>query len=348
MPDSPVLDVAIALALIFAVFAGMTSAVTEAISRFLGLRADYLVRGIRSLVLGASTAGKTPTSGAAVRTRAAGHEAADAQTNARALLTALLNDGVVSTQGAQHIGALAGDVTADAGAVSRKALRAMPSYLSSRAFAQAVVGYLIPDDAGDTSFATLETTIGTLPEPFKSALTTLAKNADNDVAKFRTLVEGWYDDHMDRVSGWYKRHVRWFSLGCGALLVVLFNVNTIGVAQAVYSSRAIQSAVVAEAVTAAPCPTAKATPGTTEPAIPTACLNKGQQEISKLHGIGIPLGWTGAQEPSKDFGQWFWRVVGWVLTALALTLGARFWFDALGRLGTLRSSGAPPAKSTAG
>jgi hypothetical protein len=32
---------------------------------------------------------------------------------------------------------------------------------------------------------------------------------------------------------------------------------------------------------------------------------------------------------------------GWLLTILAVTLGAPFWFDTLGRLSRLRSSGKP-------
>jgi hypothetical protein len=34
-------------------------------------------------------------------------------------------------------------------------------------------------------------------------------------------------------------------------------------------------------------------------------------------------------------------VAGWVLTILAIALGAPFWFDALGRLSRLRASGKP-------
>jgi hypothetical protein len=331
MPDSPVLDVAIGLALVFGIVAGLTSALTEAISRWLGLRADYLLRGIRSLVLGEAM----PSTD-----KRATIPNGSAQEQSRDFMQTLLSDGVVSSQGAAKVGAL----TAGAAQVARSELRAMPAYLSSRAFAQAVVSYLLPDPTGDTEFTDLEATIATIPAPFGPALRTLARNADGNVANLRTLIEHWYDDHMQRVSGWYKRHVRWFSLACGAILVVLFNVNAIGIAQSLYSDQNLRAAVVTEAFAAAPCP--PSVPNSADTTANAAnCLKKAHDEITKISGIGIPLGWSGAQRPSSDAGAWALRALGWLLTALALTLGARFWFDALSRLGSLRSTGDKPSPS---
>ncbi|MEI6560381.1 MAG: hypothetical protein WCO00_18445, partial [Rhodospirillaceae bacterium] len=34
--------------------------------------------------------------------------------------------------------------------------------------------------------------------------------------------------------------------------------------------------------------------------------------------------------------------LGWLLSALAISLGAQFWFDTLGKIISLRSSGAKP------
>ena len=36
-------------------------------------------------------------------------------------------------------------------------------------------------------------------------------------------------------------------------------------------------------------------------------------------------------------------LIGFLITITALTPGARFWFDILGKLGTLRSTGPKPA-----
>jgi len=72
--------------------------------------------------------------------------------------------------------------------------------------------------------------------------------------------------------------------------------------------------------------------------------------------VAIPIGWSadgfrswaGALygAPRAD-GPTFWQAVlqilGWFGTALALTLGAPFWFDTLGKVVNLRSAGSKPA-----
>jgi hypothetical protein len=48
--DSLVVETAVGLLFVFAVFSALVSMLTEAVSRLIGLRGEYLLRGIRSLV----------------------------------------------------------------------------------------------------------------------------------------------------------------------------------------------------------------------------------------------------------------------------------------------------------
>jgi hypothetical protein len=50
MPSSRILDVAIGLVFVFAVTTAISTVLTELISRFLGLRGAYLLRGLRELL----------------------------------------------------------------------------------------------------------------------------------------------------------------------------------------------------------------------------------------------------------------------------------------------------------
>ena len=52
MPSSGVLDLAIGMAFVFGVTAALSSAVTELIAHFLGLRGAFLLRGLRELLDG--------------------------------------------------------------------------------------------------------------------------------------------------------------------------------------------------------------------------------------------------------------------------------------------------------
>src|SRR5215813_4394544 len=61
MLGSGIIDVAIGLAFVFGVTAALSSVFTELIARFLGLRAAYLLRGLRELLDGAG--GQTPGTG---------------------------------------------------------------------------------------------------------------------------------------------------------------------------------------------------------------------------------------------------------------------------------------------
>jgi len=68
-------------------------------------------------------------------------------------------------------------------------------------------------------------------------------------------------------------------------------------------------------------------------------------ELGALRQAGVPLGWSPAVLPSMFSERWLNYLlipVGWLVTALACTLGAPFWFDMLGKLVRLRGSGGRP------
>ena len=48
-----------------------------------------------------------------------------------------------------------------------------------------------------------------------------------NIAKFTTSIEGWFDDSMKRVSGWYKRQTQIVLFLIGIALAITFNVDTI-------------------------------------------------------------------------------------------------------------------------
>ena len=56
----------------------------------------------------------------------------------------------------------------------------------------------------------------------------------------------------------------------------------------------------------------------------------------------LPLGWDGMPD---DFVGWFKTVLGWLITIAAVSLGAPFWFDLLGKVANLRGAGASVRRS---
>jgi len=60
-----------------------------------------------------------------------------------------------------------------------------------------------------------------------------------------------------------------------------------------------------------------------------------------------PRGFLGFDGSLLWFRWLLFKLLGCAMTALAVSLGAPFWFDLFGRLVNLRATGAKPAKSTA-
>jgi hypothetical protein len=57
--------------------------------------------------------------------------------------------------------------------------------------------------------------------------------------------------------------------------------------------------------------------------------------------LGQLLGWRGSLRDSTA-QDWFERILGWILTVLAISLGAPFWFDLLNKFVNIRSNGKSP------
>jgi hypothetical protein len=62
--------------------------------------------------------------------------------------------------------------------------------------------------------------------------------------------------------------------------------------------------------------------------------------IDDAKSLQIPLGWQTAPD---DAGGWLLKLLGWLITVFALSFGAPFWFDVLGKVVNMRSSGPKPA-----
>jgi hypothetical protein len=378
--SSGVIDLAIGLTFVFGVTAALASAVTELIARLTGLRAAYLLTGLRELV----DAGAPTDLGQAkadyqslqdlMRGPAARAQAPD--TPPVSATGALLGSPILSSQGmtgqisSRKItvesdgkpGSLS-KMTADHAAGSRwsrrknlwSQRRSLPSYISSRSFAEAVIDLVVPDTAGHTTMTAISRNIGKLPDgmPLKASLQALASNVGTDVSRFRTAVEHWYDDHMDRVSGWYKRHVAKITLVIGAVLVLLLNINALTIGRTLYTQSTVSQAVSTVAAKGASCPVS-----------PTRqdCLAALQAELSAAATAGLPIGWgtvrdcaaAGARCNWLDqrgifsrHGNSGWQLVlvliGFLIMIVALVPGAQFWFGLLSKLGTLRSTGPKPA-----
>jgi hypothetical protein len=164
--------------------------------------------------------------------------------------------------------------------------------------------------------------IDDLPDgPIKKAMHSLWIEAGHDAAAFRKEAETWFDQAMQRLSGWYKRRTQVWLWAVGFVFAVALDVDAVRLANALWQDQTLRQLLVNQAQHAP---------------------SSGTDAADQLSTLGLPLGWDGW--PS-GLTNWCSTLVGLVLTSAAVSLGAPFWFDSLGKLANLRNSG-PKPKST--
>jgi len=176
----------------------------------------------------------------------------------------------------------------------------------------------------------------------KRALLTLMDEAGNDLERARVNVERWYDDAMDRVSGWYKRRTQWILLALGLAFAVALNIDSIRIADRLYLDTPMRNAI---AATAEGYAAAARTAGTVPPE------KQIKENFNRINHLGLPLGWDlkEIKKGKRSTGEWLGAMVlkllGLILTGLAVSLGAPFWFDLLNKFMVVRSTIKPREKS---
>lgn len=225
-----------------------------------------------------------------------------------------------------------------------------PSYLSSRAFAIAVMDLVAPASQAPRTLDDLATGVKGLPDgDVKKALVALVGSAQGRLDTAQKNIETWFDDSMDRVSGWYKRWAQKWTIGLAVAITVLANADTLNIAHRLWTDPVVRSAVIEQARQRAQTPPSTAAaenkdvndasrPATAAPATPLTSAEDA--------ALGRVVGWTRASLDASAL-TWLQRVLGWILTSIAVSLGAPFWFDTLNRFMNIRNAGKPPEKSPA-
>jgi hypothetical protein len=65
------------------------------------------------------------------------------------------------------------------------------------------------------------------PSPFRDILINFRDRADGKLEGIKPLMEAWFNDYMDRVTGWYKRIQRRQSIFFGFLVAILLNADSL-------------------------------------------------------------------------------------------------------------------------
>ena len=212
-----------------------------------------------------------------------------------------------------------------------------PSYIAASAFAEGVREVL--EDGAD-----VKKEIDKLPEGLRKRAQVAWDRTDGKLEKkeeklerVQADLEGWFDKSMDRLSGVYKRWSQVVVLAASVVIVLLVNADSVKIASELWEAPALRDAMVGAADTVV------------EPTDP-ATISQAAEEIASIEALGLPLLWDCPETGCGGFGDWVDRIadeapqraLGWIITILLVSLGAPFWYGALTRLTSLRSSGGKP------
>ncbi len=339
------LDIIIAIFLIYALFAGLVSGINELIAQLIEMRGKVLFEGIAMML------GELP--------KATGIN--------RFIGTLLRKLGCVKlfmTPGAHLTQSLYDHPLIDT--LSQPGSK--PSYISPASFSSALVQVL----SNDQSWGTLRQKLDDRHSPLGKLLGPMLDEANGDLEKFKLKVEAHYNEVMDRVGGWYKRRTQATMLLIGFVLAVIFNVDSLYILQRLQNDPdlVIKLVQVAEKASEAAKNQDSKMVDPTENENLRKQLENLNSQIKEFRSLGLPIGWVllpkDLMQDSTDnipsvlqlnFNNDFvityqslqnptlsW--VGWFLTALAGALGAPFWFDALSKLFAIRGTGKKPEEST--
>lgn len=197
---------------------------------------------------------------------------------------------------------------------------------------------------------------------FVRGMTSLIHGVEDDWAAYQARLCAWYDSVTERSTGWFKRKNQVSLLILGFMVAAIANINPILIATRLWEDAPLREAIAAAAQnaadssTVAPTMTTEGAPnceGIKDPQVQAFCVRL--KEINDLKNTGLPMGWNplvipnvfGAERSSnydvRAWGNLALLIVGWLVTAVAVSLGAPFWFDALGKVASLRSAGPRPS-----
>ena len=106
-----------------------------------------------------------------------------------------------------------------------------PSYISGKNFADILIDILLDGKSFSAAAETIRTNLENNSlridtETHKQLLSYFVQ-AQGDLEKFKVSLMNWFDETMERLTGWYKRKTQVITLAIGLILAMAFNVNTI-------------------------------------------------------------------------------------------------------------------------
>ena len=205
-----------------------------------------------------------------------------------------------------------------------------------------------------------------IPPQLRESLATLGAKAESrvrtrgaELQQLQTEVEDWFNNGMERASGVYRRNVKGVGLMIGFAIAFTINADTFYMFNRLSSDQAIRNSILQSAdqldirsLENVDALSRQLSIDELSEEIKDELLSVGTAVEEALADYPLPIGRAQSVLDAQQKLEANWpvpyipqRLVGWSITALALSMGASFWFDLLRKITSARSSGDRPAKS---
>jgi hypothetical protein len=263
--------------------------------------------------------------------------------------------------------------------IERLSKKGLPSYIPANNFALALIDETItqagiprtPADAPTQIFQNFQAAVPKLPTSELQKLLVSLLGTSTSLEQLTISIEEWFNRYMDRVTGWYKRKIKVFVFGIAAIVTVACNVDSIHVIRTAATDSSTRDRLNAFAdqilkdslINTVVMQQAQddeyfadyvnddsfngSTPGEQAVVRDSLVAASTLDRLERLQRLNmtiqqwnLPIGW----KQHKGYSLWY-EILGWILTTIALSFGAPFWFDLLKRLVNVRNTGLKPQQN---
>jgi hypothetical protein len=190
--------------------------------------------------------------------------------------------------------------------------------IPAHTFSTTLFDILAPQAGEENKLEQIRNTVRGLPDgEIKTSLSSLIDVTVTDIQTARENVEKWYDDIMQNVSRLYTQHARRIAIICALVVTIVVDADSITVANQLWSQPTLQAAAGAKAEAYI-----REAPDPKEADVSTY--------IATLEELKIPILWS-MPLPQDEQG-WLLKILGWVISWVAISQGSSFWYDVLKRV----------------
>lgn len=178
--------------------------------------------------------------------------------------------------------------------------------------------------------------------PLKSYLRALYEKTEN-YPDLKRAISKWFDDYMERVSGWYKTKTKRSLFIISLLVCFALNVDSITLIKKLNIDEKYRKdlVLIAEKKVIEKIETPKSDFSDVKENIEDA-----KKILDEIQNDSLPIGYNSdflKSEDKKVCPVFLWWVFGIIISAFALSFGAPFWFEVMVKAINIRRAGIKPS-----